>query len=986
MGHWAYARLYVDSRPSAIRARIVGRERELAQREAALDGLGEGAPAYLTLEGEPGIGKTRLLDELRARADDRGHVVLSGAAAEFERELPFSVWVDALDAYVVSQDFAQHEAWDAGLAAELGQVLPSLRSANGGAGTVADERFQAHRAVSRLLGLVAENQPLVLVLDDLQWSDSASIELIGALSRREPEAPVLIALAFRPGRVALRLGAALTGARVRRLELEPLSKAEAALLLEALDAETAAAVYRHGGGNPFYLEQLGRGGDGGALATRPEPGGPAAETGVPAAVAAAIAGELDSLSDESRVLLNAAAVAGEPFEVDLAAAVAGLQQAEALAALDDLLDTDLIRPTDVPRRFVFRHPLVRRAVYESVRGGWRLAAHARAADALAARGADAAERAHHVEQSAAQGDAAAIELLLDAGRSAAPRAPEAAARWFEAALRLLPSGDSDRQVSIRVSLASALRSSGELERCRAALLEAMDLLPPESVVRRVDLTTLCAAVEHWQGRHEDAHHRLERAWDDIPDQTTSSAAALQIELAVDGLYELDYAQTLAMGRGALETARALGDGALIAAAASALCLGEAAEGDIDSAREHRQEALRHIDPLPDEGLAPRLEALYYLGWAENYLEHYDEAIAHADRGIAIARAAGEGRLLVPMMLVKGYPFEMQGRMADAVELCENAIEAARLSANPHYLFWALFELGWAHYFSGDLDAALLAGEESKRVGGRLVGGTMPSTGGGPGWLLAAARFEAGDVERAREEMRALGSDELEHKIPVERCFDWETMALAELAAGRPEAAEGYARRAEENAERLGLKVPAACAGRARAAVLLDAGEPLEAAGVAAESAEAAASVGARLQAAYSRGLAGRALAAAGERKAALDALKEAERETDLCGSTRFRDEMRRELRKLGARAEVRGPATADDSGIASLTKREREIAELITDRLTNPQIASKLFLSKKTVESHIRNLFVKLGASSRVEVARIVERERREGPGLTDAP
>jgi DNA-binding NarL/FixJ family response regulator len=181
-------------------------------------------------------------------------------------------------------------------------------------------------------------------------------------------------------------------------------------------------------------------------------------------------------------------------------------------------------------------------------------------------------------------------------------------------------------------------------------------------------------------------------------------------------------------------------------------------------------------------------------------------------------------------------------------------------------------------------------------------------------------------------------------------------------------------------------VPAACAGRARAAVLLDAGEPLEAARVAGESAAAAASVGARLQAAYSRGVAGRALAAAGERAGALEALREAERETDLCGSTRFRDEMRRELRKLGARAEVRGPATADDSGIASLTKRELEIAELITDRLTNPQIADKLFLSKKTVESHIRNLFVKLDASSRVEVARIVERERRESPGLTGGP
>jgi DNA-binding NarL/FixJ family response regulator len=307
------------------------------------------------------------------------------------------------------------------------------------------------------------------------------------------------------------------------------------------------------------------------------------------------------------------------------------------------------------------------------------------------------------------------------------------------------------------------------------------------------------------------------------------------------------------------------------------------------------------------------------------------------------------------------------------------VEATRLSANPHYHFWALFELGWAQYYSGDLEAAIAAGEESARVGGRLAGGTMPSAGGGPGWLLACARFEAGDVQRARKEMLALGSPEtLAHKIPVERCFDWETLALVELAVGNHDAADHFARLAEENAAQLGLKIPAAVAGRARAAVLLAADEPLAAAEAAEQSAEAAASVGARLQASFSRGLAGRALAAAGERARAIAALKEAERETDVCGSVRFRDEMRRELRRLGARAEVRGPASAEDSGMASLTKRELEIAELITDRMTNPQIAEKLFLSKKTVESHIRNLFVKLGASSRVEVARIVESERRD--------
>jgi DNA-binding NarL/FixJ family response regulator len=106
-------------------------------------------------------------------------------------------------------------------------------------------------------------------------------------------------------------------------------------------------------------------------------------------------------------------------------------------------------------------------------------------------------------------------------------------------------------------------------------------------------------------------------------------------------------------------------------------------------------------------------------------------------------------------------------------------------------------------------------------------------------------------------------------------------------------------------------------------------------------------------------------------------LRQAEHELDACGSVRMRDEARRELRKLGARAEARGPAAADDSGVGSLTKREREISELIADRMTNKQIASQLFLSEKTIESHIRNVFNKLGASSRVEVARIIERDRR---------
>jgi len=969
---------------------LVGRERELALLDGALAALDGGTAGCVTVAGEPGIGKTRLLGALRERAEARGTLVLDGSAAELERDVPFSLWVDALDAYALSQELPARAGWSAALAADLRDVLPSLaapRGAASGAGTgagagggLADERYRVHRATRGLLALLAEAQPLVLALDDLQWADDASLELLGALLRRMPDAPVLLALAFRRGQAPERLAAALAAPGVTRCEPAPLSEAQAAALLPGLDAGSVAAVVREGGGNPFYLEQLARGlrpgaADGGAGAA----GAPAAVDGgpgaVPSAVAAALAHELTALPPAARALLDGAVVAGDPFEPDLAAAIAGLSSAEGLDALDALLAADLVRDTRVPRRFACRHPLVRRAVYDAVPGGRRLAAHARAAELLAERGASAAERAHHVEQSAAPADEAAIALLLEAGAQAAARAPGTAARWHAAALRLLPDDDRARQVSVRVALASAQRAAGRLEACRATLLEAAERLPADAVAERVELVARVAAVEHWLGRHAEAHRRLERAWASLPERDTAAAAALQVELAVDALYRLDDARAIAMGADALAAARTLGDGVLIATAAAALALAQAGCGQVAAARTHRDEASGQIERLEDAQLAGHLEALYYLGWAESYLERYDRALALADRGIAIARACGGGHLLVPLLVLKGHPFEMQGRLADARETCETAVEIATLADNPHDRFWALFELGYAHYYAGRLEEAAAACEQSLAAGGRLSGSTMPSAGGGPGWALAVCRLEQGDAAGARALMEEVGGETLSHAISVERCFDWEGLALAELALGNVDAAAECAACSERDATALEpLRLPCALAARTRAAVALAQGDAAGAARAAAASVEAAEEAGAHLQAAFARTLLGRALAAAGERADAVAALREAERALDAAGSLRPRDEARRELRRLGARTEPRGPATPAEGGVASLTPREREVAGLIVARMTNRQIAAKLFLSDKTVESHVRNLFVKLGVSSRVEVARAVER------------
>jgi predicted ATPase len=170
---------------------IVGRTAELDSLNEALAALARRRAGALEVVGEPGIGKTRLLAELGANADARGMLVLSGSASELERELPFWVFIDALDDYLHGLDPRRLGGLGADARAELSHVFPAIEANGGDHGTV--ERYRTHRAVCELLEAVAASTPLVLLLDDLHWADSGSLELLGALLRRPPSAPVLMA-------------------------------------------------------------------------------------------------------------------------------------------------------------------------------------------------------------------------------------------------------------------------------------------------------------------------------------------------------------------------------------------------------------------------------------------------------------------------------------------------------------------------------------------------------------------------------------------------------------------------------------------------------------------------------------------------------------------------------------------------------------------------------------------------------------------------
>ncbi|WP_329249197.1 AAA family ATPase [Streptomyces sp. NBC_01478] len=421
---------------------LVGRAAELTVLDGAIEDALAGVPGVVEVVGEPGIGKTRLLGELGERARERGFVSLAGRSVGFDRA-PYGAFVDALDDHLGNVDFLRlrPDGSPPGAFALLSTVFPALCDRfPTGPDPVTVERYWFHRAVRTLLETLSADGGLVLSLDDLQWTDDGTAELIDHLVRHPPRTPLLLALAYRPRQAPPRLAAALaragTEGRVARVELGALSPAEGAELCGArTDHWRFQRLYEASGGNPFYLEALAR--SAGNESPPAVPAVPASVAGdLPQSVRAALLEELGGLSATAKVCSQAAAVLGDSFEAGMVAVVAQTSEAQALAALDEVAERDLVRQIGSARRYQFRHPLVRAAIYQSAGAGWRIEAHSRAADVLALRGAPLTAQASHVQRSARVGDEQAVDVLVRAARQVVTIAPAAATRWAQGALRL----------------------------------------------------------------------------------------------------------------------------------------------------------------------------------------------------------------------------------------------------------------------------------------------------------------------------------------------------------------------------------------------------------------------------------------------------------------------------------------------------------------------------------------------------------------------
>ncbi|GAA1255876.1 hypothetical protein GCM10009677_02350 [Sphaerisporangium rubeum] len=940
---------------------LVGRRDALHAFSQSVDAAVAHGFQFRAMVGEPGAGKTRLLAELADMAGKGGLTTLWGRAAEFEQAMPFSALVDALDDHLEARRDELSGRLGAGQARLLATVFPALaakmphEAADAGqeAGQPGMVRYRLYRALRQLIDELASPSGLALILDDVHWADDGSAEFLDHLVRHPPRGRVLVAVAYRPAQATPRLAALArsAGARGGEVTVGPLDEDEVEQFLgPAVNRSRRAALFEASGGNPFYLEAL-------AKMSRLSVGE------LPPTVRAALQVELGDLAPASLLVAQAAAVTADEFEPALAAVAAEVDAAQALDALDDLFLRDIVRP-GAGGRFRFRHSLVRQAAYESAAAGWRLAAHARLAAHLADLGAPAIVRAHHIERSGVFGDRRAVSALVEAARTVGAQSPVTAAHWLRKALDLMPAepGNLEERLELLMELSRALGISGKLSESRDTARELLRLLPEDDYARRARATRWCALMERQLDRPLEARALLLDELRRMPDPHSPVAIPLRMRLVAESMmradfraaqavldlmpeYEEDWPPGLAMAVAALRPMPAYAAGRLT----EALRLADAAD--------------RLITEALDEHLAEWLDAVAWTCWAGSHIGRYSVALRHFGRAAAVARATGQDYILTHLLAGRVRVLIVLGRLPEALDTAEESVEGARLLESRQQAVFALTGLCLALTWSGDHDAAILAGEEAVSTGvdrGEVSGNLARQALGAA--LVCAGRHDDG-IALLLEACDGFVEPRLDKGNLLICC---EYLAYAEAARGRHEAAASYAERAatlvQPELPAFSGLVPLAEAHAVRAA------DPMAAAGLADRAAGMLAAGERRIDAGRALLLAGTAYGEAGERGEARARLRDASEIFAASEAKALAAQVARAQRRLGVRVSAGGGA-GQASGPFGLSPRETEIAQLVAEGLTNQLIAAQLFLSVRTVETHLSHVFAKLGVTSRVGVA-----------------
>ncbi len=920
---------------------LVGRERALGIARDLVDGLGAGGGRAVVLEAPAGMGKTALARAVADHARGRGWLVRWGGATELEMERPFTCLAEALDL-----DPRHEDPWRA----EAGALL------RGGAGVGEGARWRLADLCLDLVERDAAATPSVLVLEDLHWADVGTAGALARLGRRLDDLRVLLLVTLRPEPQSEHVGALLReldrhGAR--RLPVTPLSADEVARLVEARCGAAPSArlgtVLDRAGGNPLWLHELLDALEEGGALTRRLDGGDVDVDGdvLPPSLRLTIVRRLGHLPAKSVEVLQAASVLGESVGLPALAAFLERDPREVADLLEPAARAGLLDPDS--DGVTFHHALIRDALYDDVPAPRRLVMHRRAAATLRAAGAPVDRWAVHLERGLDPHDAQGRRELLDAAAALVDHAPTMAATAARRVADALPAGDP-LALPARVVLARAAARLGrpsEAEELAASLDRGG--LDPE------------VHLELWATVTLARHMRADRN-----EEALAAYEALARSADVPAEVRRRHLATIAFNHRWHDVPRAL-------------ALVEEAGGVADPAARALLETAR---------------GTVMLAFGDP-----TAALAATQRAVDICRDGGLAHAWVGLEALAMWAF-LRAIDPEAVPTVRERLGAAIREAEERGLVFAVprlhVEVARGAWFQGEYDLALAHAQTASRLlaehGYREVEVSLPGIEAsialdrGQDELAAQLRTQVpdhatitsleGDLDHARVLLRRGEPDAAWARIV--RFLAWhEELGLAArvttiwtlpvveaaLAVGERRAAEAWAEHLDQIVADGGAGGPIEVVADTVHAAL---DRTPEAARRLVEAVRLAAVHPFRLDGLR---LAGEVFAEHGLRDEAVAVLREGRELAERATAWALVAQYDALLRDLGVRRGAVG-TSRPDTGWEALTEAELRVVELVSEGLVYREVGERLFVSRRTVETHVANAFRKVGVGNRHELTR----------------
>jgi DNA-binding CsgD family transcriptional regulator len=967
-----------------VRRAFVGREQELGLLEGYLDDALEGRPTVVLCRGEPGIGKTRLAEELTGIARERDMLAVWGLGVDAEGAPPYWPWRQILRAVAESVDLTSL-AEDHNLTADLARLAPDQFVRREDVAGSTEDRFRQFDAVAQLLRQVVLRQPLVIVLDDAHWADRPSVLLLQHLARTLRDEPLLVVANHRDTEHdhAALFAELVREPVTREIDLTGLNATAVAMQLASVvgrdvdpgDAEQVRALT---GGNPFFVGEVGRVLPAGKVAGALAP--------VTANVREAIRSRLNRLSPECVDLLHAASIVGREFSTTVVAPMINTTLMTCVSLLDEAATAGLVEDGTAPGEHRFAHALVRDAIEAGLPGGERVRLHRAAADAIERVYSNSLERhlsdlARHWAVAAADGERATAAQWIELAADGAMRtlAYEEGARLFHLALTI---GDVELDALTRCRLllseARALNASVDIAGCIEACVQAATLARG---IGRADLLAKAALVRDAIGPtlSEATTRRLcDEALEDVDPLDIALRTRLLARRAEASIYVAwlaaygtdDYDMAEAASNEALALAERSGDRAALEAALRARRLSRSGPEGL----EERAHLADRMLELGRETADPHTQM-----WA--HLWHIDAAFGRGEL-TRVAREIEELALCAEQVRGPHARYELakcravlaqaQARFGDAMRLAEEAFGQLVTTGDFvgfHERAGLLHQIGLhiGHEASGSLEASGYADvtvfEQELQTAGVII-------------AVANAHMLAslGRVDEGAAVYRSLGPPSNWHPSPhaILPAFAFGInlgIALGaddDVAVLRERLGEYRGHHVVSGAGQVAYFGPVELwLGRAAARLgrLDDAVGDLE---IAANACAANGAAGYEVEAQYELAAVLIRRRQTGDVGRARNLLATVTRRASELGMAPFKTEAGALIESLVAA----GP----------LSRREWEVAGLIAKGMTNREIAETLYLSERTAQNHVQHVLTKLGLSNRSQIATWVARQEMSTP------